>query len=124
MLTYVQKTGAILNAGGHLVAGGYAGRGSHKNDPDSDHLVNEGPLPKGFYELEAPVDTPTHGPCVIRLKPDPTNEMHGRAGFLIHGDSIASPGNASNGCIVAGRAVRRYLWEAGDHRMRVIGEKD
>jgi len=121
---YVQRTGAILDAAGSVIAGGYAGRGSHKNDPDSDYLANEGPLPRGLYTIGEPHDTANHGPFVLRLMPDPANVMHGRGGFLIHGDSIASPGNASNGCIITARAAREFIWQSGDRRLRVVAQHE
>jgi hypothetical protein len=57
---------------------------------------------------------------VLPLTPDPSNEMHGRAGFLIHGDSTAHMGYASEGCLVFQRSVREKVWVAGDHKLSVV----
>ena len=58
----------------------------------------------------------TAGAATIRLEPDATNEMHGRDGFLIHGDNATN--DASEGCIIVPRATRDQL-RAGD-RLEVI----
>lgn len=72
-----------------------------------------GPIPRGGYELTGPENVEKagpHGPFVIRLVPHLTNEMCGRAGFLIHGDN--KDGTASNGCIIpeGGRPTREKIW--------------
>lgn len=103
-----------------LVATGYAGHGEYKNDPASDHLSDRGPLPKGIYHIESPRDTDAHGPYVLPLLPDPSNEMHGRSGFLCHGDSVKSPGTASLGCMIFGLAVRKSIWASNDHKLQVV----
>lgn len=41
--------------------------------------------------------------------------MHGRAGFYMHGDKVAAPGNASEGCIIMPRAVRAQCWANASH---------
>jgi hypothetical protein len=56
----------------------------------------------------------------MRLEPNQQNEMYGRAGFLIHGDSLEHPGTASLGCIVLGRLYREAIWASGDHQLQVI----
>src|ERR1035437_2005502 len=103
--TYEQATGKLLHDG-DLVATGYSGAGGGKNNPTTQDVHNVGPIPIGHYTIEAPVDTVTHGPYVLRLEPDLANEMFGRAGFLIHGDSVVHPGTASEGCIIQARTVR------------------
>jgi hypothetical protein len=105
---------------GLRVAIGYSGKGEGKNNPDMQDVHNVGPLPKGKYTICAPVDTVTHGPYVLRLDPDADNEMFGRAGFLIHGDSVVHPGTASEGCIILGRSIREKIWTGGDHNLEVI----
>jgi len=65
------------------------------------------------------VDTVTHGPYVLPLTPSLNNQMFGRSGFLIHGDSVVNPGTASEGCIILPRAVRQQIWGAGDHVLQV-----
>lgn len=87
-------------------ATGYAGRGRHRNDPESQHLRGLGPLPRGAYDVVGSVDHVRFGPVVFRLSPVEGNSMFGRSGFLIHGDSTTRPGDASSGCIVLPRAAR------------------
>jgi len=124
MLTYVQKTGALLDAAGHVLGVGYAGLGPGKNNPDMQAVADVGPLPCGDYIMQKPVDTATHGPYVIWLEPLPGTEMFGRSEFGLHGDSIAHPGQASLGCIVQAFDVRVAAWTAAvadrDYRLRVV----
>ncbi len=93
----------------------------HKNDPASQKLHNQGPIPQGKYNI-GPVrlQTETHGPFVLPLIPDPANEMFGRAGFLIHADSIKAPGTASEGCIILPRDVRKAIIQAADYDLLVV----
>ena len=119
MWRYYQSTGELEHDGEH-VASGYAGADAGKNNPQAQTEHNVGPLPRGEYTIGAPSDTKTHGPYVLHLTPDPTNEMFGRAGFLIHGDSMVNPGTASEGCMIFSRTVREQVWESGDHRLQVL----
>ena len=102
------------------LAQGYSGSGAFKNDPSQTSVVDQGPLPVGMYSINAPIDTKTHGPCVMWLTPDPANQMFGRSAFGIHGDSIVDPGNASEGCIILPRFARDRIWESGDHLLEVV----
>ncbi len=45
----------------------------------------------------------------MALTPAATNIMYGRGGFLIHGDNAAANFTASDGCIVAGPAIRQQI---------------
>lgn len=99
---------------------GYAGRGTHKNRPASEGVKGEGPLPRGFYRVCPPVDHPRLGPLAFRLLPYVHNEMFGRSGFFIHGDSAKNPGNASHGCIVLSRAARDAVLEYGVRYLEVV----
>lgn len=119
MWQFVQVSGEIRQDGEH-VAWGYAGKGVGKNNHSCQSVHNVGPIPCGLYTIEAPHDTKDHGPYVLRLEPDPGNQMFGRSGFLIHGDSIADPGTASEGCIIASKLTRLRIWESGDHILQVV----
>jgi len=80
-----------------------------------------GPIPQGKYTISGPpFDTTTHGPYIMRLIPDPANEMHGRSGFLLHGDSIIHPGMASLGCVIMPRTIREAVWASGDRTLTVV----
>jgi hypothetical protein len=45
--------------------------------------------------------------------------MFGRCGFFCHGDSIAHPGHASDGCIIQDLTTRHRMWSSGDHELDV-----
>ena len=64
----------------------------------------------------------TCGEYVIRLEPDPSNNMCGRSGFLIHGDSAKHPGFASQGCIILDKKYRKNMWNSGDKILEVIAK--
>lgn len=99
---YVQETGDLYQR----MATGYSGHGAGKNNPALQREPNVGPLPAGYYVVGPPHDSPTHGPLVRPLTPNQHNAMFGRFGFLIHGDSLAHPGDASEGCIILPRTAR------------------
>lgn len=120
MLTYVQSTGELLDQEGDLIGTGYSGKGDAKNTPAAEDLHNLGPIPEGTYTMGSPVDTMTHGPFVLPLTPAETNIMYGRSAFLLHGDSIVDPGNASEGCIIMARTVRERASQEPDHLLKVI----
>lgn len=115
---YSQASGWIAHDGEN-VAEGYSGAGDGKNNPAMQDVPNVGPLPRGSYTIGEPSDTKTHGPYVLHLTPDPANEMFGRSGFLIHGDSVVHPGTASEGCIILPRKVREQVWDSGDRDLEV-----
>jgi len=85
--------------------------------------VEHGPIPRGRYTIGAvefaDVDGP-HGPFVLPLTPAAANEMFGRTGFLIHGDSIEHPGFASRGCIILARPTREAIAQSGDADLEVV----
>lgn len=116
---YEQVTGRLLHDGAR-VAIGYSGAGEGKNNPAMQDVHNVGPIPKGAYTIEAPVDTKTHGPYVLHLVPAPENEMFGRSAFMIHGDSVVHPGTASEGCMIFSRTVREQIWTSGDTALEVV----
>lgn len=120
MWQYAQATGRLMHNGVFIVAEGYSGCGAGKNNPEMADVKCVGPIPKGMYVTQPPVDTKTHGPFVMWLVPSPTNEMHGRSAFGIHGDSRLEPGSASEGCIVLPRATREQIWNSGDTQLEVI----
>ena len=78
------------------------------------------PFLLGKYTIGSPHDTLTHGPFVLPLQPDAGNQMFGRTGFLIHGDSVVEPGTASRGCIILSRAMRNDIALSGDKSLRVM----
>ena len=122
MWTYVQSNGALLR-NGVLIAFGYSGGGAGKNNPAFEADVDVGPIPAGLWQIcGPPYDTAQHGPYVLRLEPQPATATFGRAGFLMHGDSILAPGTASQGCIVMDRRTRSDVWQSGDSQLQVVAE--
>ena len=127
MNIFEQSTGKFYDGDSELLAIGYSG-GDVGNAPDAvnnpafQSKPNIGPLPVGFYTIGPPQDTVTHGPYVLPLSPSPANQMFGRGGFLIHGDSVVAPGKraASEGCIILPRSVRQQIWESNDHELQVV----
>lgn len=118
--TYVQKTGELQHDGAH-VAIGYSGRDDGKNNPSMQAVPNVGPIPAGSWTIVGPpVNTPDHGPYVLRLEPTVGTNTFGRSGFLMHGDSVASPGCASHGCIIMPRNVREQVWNSGNTDLEVV----
>ena len=122
--TYEIASGRLWNDG-YFYARGYSGAPGHVNNTDDQALVNLGPLPEGDYTLEAPIDSEKLGPLAIPLVPDETNQMYGRSGFFIHGDSKEHPGLecASEGCPIFSSMVRQVIAKGiarGDNRLRVV----
>jgi hypothetical protein len=130
-LTYSQGLGVLSCKDGFLVSG-YAGFETGKNNPAMDHVKNIGPIPRGVYRITGPecigttfpcpdckgTSSHRHGPYVLRLHPDEANEMHGRAGFLIHGDN--GKGTASEGCICIERGKRQMVKSEGYTELEVV----
>jgi len=116
---YQQSTGE-LTYGGAIVGRGYSGRGECKNNSAKQSVPMEGPIPCGTYTIGDVFDSESHGPVAMRLTPDPSNEMFGRSGFLIHGDSVKAPGTASEGCIIMSRPVRLAVAASPERVLQVI----
>jgi hypothetical protein len=120
MWTYAQQTGELLQNSRHI-ATGYSGFDNGKNKPAMQAVPNVGPIPQGSWTIVGPpMNTAQHGPFVLRLEPAAVTVTFGRSGFLMHGDSIESPGCASHGCIIMPRAVREQVWNSGDTALEVV----
>lgn len=124
-----------LTLNGMPVASGYSGRGTGKDNPAFCNAQmgslgpgNYGPLPTGKYTIGPAQDNPKLGPVAMPLTPDPANQMFGRSAFFIHADSIANPGQASEGCIVpvmgaageSGRQIREMISTSADREIEVV----
>lgn len=129
--TYEISTGRMFDPTGALAGQGYSGaplkpgdqdpgQPGHINDPADEALKAQGPIPAGWYTMGKAVDNPTHGPVTIPLIPDAANDMHGRSGFLCHGDSIKKPGTASLGCIIQHRPTRLAMDASLDRRLQAV----
>jgi hypothetical protein len=120
MWTYAQKTGDLL-LNGLRVGTGYSGFDNGKNNPSMQAVANLGPIPQGDWTIVGPpINTATHGPFVLRLEPANGTNLFGRSGFLMHGDSIETPGTASHGCIIMPRNIREQVWQSGDTALQVV----
>ncbi|EOW6741402.1 hypothetical protein ACOZ0W_000484 [Cronobacter dublinensis] len=56
---------------------------------------------------------------LTNLLKDPLNDMCGRDGFMIHGESTAHPGEASDGCIILSLTNRKII-AASDDKILVV----
>ncbi|MFP2517064.1 tlde1 domain-containing protein [Buttiauxella agrestis] len=118
MWVYSVSSGT-LSRNEERISGGYAGLGAHKNDSSFECSKDSGPLPRGRYRIGQPFFHPRTKGYTMRLIPDSSNIMCDRDGFMIHGDSIRHPGQASNGCIIFPLKVRKHIWESNDHELEV-----
>lgn len=130
---YVQSTGqmyyqptANLGGGPPQPIGGpmYAGHGAGVNNPALDLIPSVGPLPAGTYTIGQQQNNITGAglslPGSMRLTPEAGNWMHGRSGFLIHGDNSAGNRSASEGCIIQPRSIRDLIGGSQDRALRVV----
>jgi RHS repeat-associated protein len=125
---YSQSTGQMShvdsNGNSTDVGSGYAGHGEGVNNPAMQDVQHTGPLPQGTYAIAPQQDNTTGSgttlPGSMRLTPDPANEMHGRGGFLIHGDNSRADRSASEGCIIMNRDVRNHIGDSNDPVLRVV----
>jgi Protein of unknown function (DUF2778) len=117
---YEQATGILLSPSGEVLGKGYSGFGEGKNKPDAQAESNVGPLPRGLYTIAEPHDDAHVGPYAMRLTPLTDTNTFGRSDFLIHGDSVQHPGQASHGCIIMPRSVREAIWASDSHTIEVV----
>lgn len=118
MWTYHQSTGALHRDDGQLVMVGYSGHAEGLNNPDLEHVRNVGPIPRGDWTIGKAFHHPSKGPVCMRLTP--AGDIHGRDGFLCHGDNNKGDRSASNGCIIMPRAVRNAIDKSPDKHLRVV----
>ncbi|MGH8782615.1 tlde1 domain-containing protein [Paraburkholderia sp.] len=116
--TYSQNTGRLSHDGA-LAGIGYSGRDAGKNNSATQMQEGVGPIPRGTYKITAPFTHPHTGIYSMRLIPQPGTQTFGRSGFLMHGDSVDHPGEASDGCIVQSLGVRHQVWASGDRTLVV-----
>ena len=120
MWTYDQATGTLTTPDGTPLCAGYSGaEPDGKNNPSMQNLPCVGPIPQGTYTIGEPFNSTTHGPFAMPLSPAAANEMFGRSGFLMHGDSLEHPGCASEGCIIMPPDARHAVWASGDGGLKV-----
>lgn len=110
----------MFTPSGELAGEGYSGNGADINQIADIGVRDHGPLPFGLYAIQPPCSDPKLGQYVLRLTPDPSNDMLGRGGFAIHGDNPAANETASEGCIILNRIVRARIWQSGFTCLRVV----
>jgi hypothetical protein len=115
---YSQSTGR-LTRNGQEIGSGYSGRADGRNNPALEIVVSIGPIPRGRYQIGPQRLHPTKGPLTMSLTAVGHSAL-GRTNFLIHGDSIAHPGDASEGCIVLARPIRQTIATSGDNDLEVV----
>jgi hypothetical protein len=113
--------GRELGHNGTLVFhGGYSGNGPGLNNPSEEAVQGVGPLPEGRYRIAGIAADNHTGPFSLLLQPEAGTEMHGRAGFRIHGDNSKGNFSASHGCIILPPQVRHQIWDSGDRELEVV----
>jgi hypothetical protein len=118
--TYHQASGRLERNGMLVASGGYSGNGAARNNSAMQSTIGHGPIPVGSWRI-GPIHThPTKGPYVMNLDPLPGTVTFGRTLFRIHGDSRLHPGQASDGCIIFGPAVRQAIGSSADTLLVVV----
>lgn len=109
---YNQRTG-VLSHNGVFFYTAYSGMGAYKNDPQSEHVKDNGPIPKGYWRIVGYDNSKS--PWTIRLDSISGTNTYGRDGFLIHGDNPKTMGSSSHGCIIVnGLEKRKSIFKSGD----------
>lgn len=121
---YSQSTGKLTHIDDKTgtrtrVGTGYSGAGEGKNNPKREWQSFVGPIPSGDWTVE-PTSRPQFGSPVLSLTPTRWEDAYYRNQFLIHGDSRAHPGQASEGCIILPKGVRERMRNSGDRNLRVV----
>ncbi|GIV09924.1 MAG: hypothetical protein KatS3mg019_2015 [Fimbriimonadales bacterium] len=129
---YDQRTGAIHwndpstpPCDFRYMGSGFSGKkGVWRNSPERQHEKNKGPIPAGRYTIGKRRACTSSGRKLdnFPLYPDPTNEMYGRSGFLIHGGSAA--GDFSQGCIIVSKMLRDEIERSGDKDLVVYDSQN
>ena len=108
-----------LDHNGTYAGIGYSGHGIGCNNPAYQQVRCVGPIPQGVWTVGAPIDTQEHGPYVLPLTPNPGTDTFRRSGFLVHGDGVHDPGQASEGCVILSHPLRQAIWESQDLELTV-----
>lgn len=114
---YNQSNG-VLSHTGFLIGTGYSGKGVGRNNPTMEDVPEVGPIPTGVYTIGEPFTHPHAGPICMRLEPNEGDDMHGRSGFMLHGDNTSH--TASEGCIIMPRDVREKIAASSDKELVVV----
>lgn len=115
---YYQSSGELWH-NGKLMATGYSGNLTNKNNPDRQHVKGMGPIPRGIWHIGG--HSNSKGPMTINLK-QTSGESFGRSLFRIHGEKKppAVAGFASAGCIIMGPRIRSKIILSSDRKLEVL----
>jgi hypothetical protein len=92
----------------------YSGRPGFWNDSTNECVKGKGPLPRGTYTIGRAFSHYKTKVYTMRLIPFIENQMCGRDGFMIHGNSTAHPRDASDGCIILNISGRKEIADSSD----------
>ena len=92
----------------------YSGRPGFANDSANECVSMKGPLPRGTYTIGPAFYHHKTRAMTMRLTPFIENQMCGRDGFMIHGNSAAHPLSASDGCIILDMRYRKEINDSAD----------
>jgi len=125
MWKYVIDSGKLYSSDGTLAGTGYSGGNCGKNpegvnNPAMTNIPDIGSISVGLYTIGSPFTDSIKGSLVMRLTPDPNNEMFQRSGFEMHGDTTEMNQSASEGCIIQNRVVTQAVANSTDNRLQVI----
>lgn len=123
-----KQTGSFWTSKNTKLCSAYSGNGEDKNNHAAEKIPEHGPIPCGNWKITQFLSSDGKcGPDVLVLAPatiefaklveswrrDPYS-------FRIHGDSISTPGTASDGCIIIDHTDRLGIWNSGDHDLIVV----
>lgn len=118
---YSQSSGILSAPDGSYAGTGYAGHGEGLDNTADQAEPNVGPIPQGAYTIGPAFTHPVCGPISMRLEPVAGTDTFGRAGFLMHGDTVAMNHAASDGCIVMARDIREAVAASACRLLVVTG---
>ncbi|WP_319002968.1 RHS repeat-associated core domain-containing protein [Desulfurispirillum indicum] len=121
---YRQSTGQLFYDDGNgdlaYVGRGYSGKGPGWNNPEMQHVKNVGPIPEGIYQIGPQFNSTRTGSGVLPLVPLPGTNTFGRDALQIHGDNRYGNQSASEGCVILGPDIRKYIANSLDYILRVV----
>ena len=123
MWIYYQSNGKLCKDNAHgkyeQTSHGYSGYGEGKNNYNLESTPNVGPIPCGQWVMGDAYTSKRVGRIAIPLAPH-LHRAHSRTYFRIHGDSASHPGEASKGCIILPRDVRKMMSYSVDRILLVV----
>ncbi|HDR2893769.1 TPA: DUF2778 domain-containing protein [Enterobacter asburiae] len=116
---YKQSTGELYK-NGKLIATGYSGVLTNKNNPDREQVKGMGPIPRGTWRIGS--TGTSKGSLTITLI-HVTGNSYGRDmhTFRVHDDKRHGiPGFASEGCIIINHAARLLMSKDSGSELEVV----